>query len=112
MLPFFFPHQIDYAFCHFTKPFVTDRRSANMEDTIASNGWTSVPLDAAKIFRGGKCKEPDPVLVREIDFPEDALVERIQRYAKDKLPWETYNHSMRVFYFGQSASSPHHARQG
>lgn len=81
-----------------------------MEDTVASNGWTCVPVDAAKIFPGGRLREPEPLLVKDIDFPKDPLVDKIQRYAKDKLPWQTYNHSMRVFYFGEHSSNQYQTK--
>jgi cyanamide hydratase len=72
-----------------------------MGDQVASNGWTAVPVDASKIFHDGTFRKPDPILVNGIEFPSDPLVLEVQAYAKDHLPWETYNHSMRVFYFGQ-----------
>lgn len=74
-----------------------------MADTVASNGWTSVPVDTGKIFPDVGFREPKPILVHYIEFPKGSLVQKIQRYAKEHLPWQTYNHSMRVYYFARSS---------
>ncbi len=69
---------------------------------IAEHGWTAVPLDANAIFNGKPyLHKPTPVLVADIHFPsDDPLVAKVQAYAREHLPPQTYNHSMRVFYFG------------
>ena len=47
------------------------------------------------------------ILVKDIPFPaDDPLVVRIQAYAKEKLPLQTYNHSTRVYYWGMPLASP------
>jgi cyanamide hydratase len=70
-------------------------------DTIALHGWTAVPRDANAILKGKPyIHKPEALLVKDMEFPsEDPLVARIQQYAKEKLPPQTYNHSMRVYYF-------------
>jgi cyanamide hydratase len=75
---------------------------------IQQNGWTSVPLDPSKLFNGEPYKNvPGPLLVADIKFPnDDPIVAKVQSYAKEKLPIETFNHSMRVFYFGMKAQIP------
>lgn len=72
---------------------------------IEQNGWTSVPLDPSKLFGGEPFKNaPGPILVADIKFPnDDPIVVKVQSYAKDRLPIQTFNHSMRVFYFGMDA---------
>ena len=75
-------------------------------DNVALQGWTAVVRDP-KVLLSGKphINEPSPVLVKDIAFPsDDDLVVKVQEYARDKLPSQTYNHSMRVFYFGESMS--------
>jgi cyanamide hydratase len=70
---------------------------------IARHGWTAVPVDANLIF-GDKpyLHKPPPMTVDEIPFPsEDSIVTIVQRYAKEHLTEPTYNHSMRVYYFGE-----------
>ncbi|PTB35342.1 uncharacterized protein TrAFT101_011214 [Trichoderma asperellum] len=68
---------------------------------IAQNGWTALPLDPSKLFGGKPFRNaPEPLLVSDIKFPEDdPIVAKVRSYAKEKLPIQTYNHSMRVFYY-------------
>lgn len=68
---------------------------------IAQNGWTALPLDPSKLFGGKPFRNaPGPLLVSDIKFPEDdPIVAKVRSYAKEKLPVQTYNHSMRVFYY-------------
>ncbi|KAK4240512.1 hypothetical protein C8A03DRAFT_41934 [Achaetomium macrosporum] len=70
-------------------------------DAIAEHGWTAVPVDADAIFKGKPyLHEPSALLVDDIHFPsDDPIVAKVQQYAKEQLPAQTYNHSMRVFYF-------------
>ncbi|KAM4064594.1 HD domain-containing protein [Hirsutella rhossiliensis] len=68
---------------------------------VARNGWHAVPVDPSNIF-GGKpfINQPEPLLVADMEFPgDDAVVEKVCAYAKQKLPLQTFNHSMRVYYF-------------
>lgn len=69
---------------------------------IEANGWTAVPVDAGKIF-GDKpfLHEPAPISVQDIQFPsDDPIIAKTLGYAKDRLHAQTFNHSMRVFYYG------------
>ncbi|KAL6792117.1 hypothetical protein J3E68DRAFT_442782 [Trichoderma sp. SZMC 28012] len=70
---------------------------------IAQNGWSSLPLDPSQLW-GGKPfrKIPGPILVDDIKFPEDPIAIEVQKYAKEMLPIQTFNHSMRVFYFASA----------
>lgn len=70
-------------------------------DTIARHGWTAVPADADAILKGKPyLHKPTSILTKDIPFPSsDPLVARVQAYAKETLPWQTYNHSMRVYYW-------------
>ncbi|SPO03683.1 probable Cyanamide hydratase [Cephalotrichum gorgonifer] len=71
------------------------------KDEVAQNGWTAVPVDASKIFKNGPyINKPEPLLAAGIHFPsDDPIVRQVQEYAKNHLPRQTYNHSMRVFYY-------------
>ncbi|KAK3389644.1 hypothetical protein B0H63DRAFT_507184 [Podospora didyma] len=75
--------------------------SSSKNDPVALHGWTAVPVDAAAILQDRPyLHEPRPLLVADIKFPsDDPIVARVQQYAKEKLPPQTYNHSMRVFYW-------------
>ncbi|KAK4444877.1 hypothetical protein QBC34DRAFT_414155 [Podospora aff. communis PSN243] len=70
-------------------------------DTVALHGWTAIPADANAILQGKPyLHKPTTILTKNIPFPSsDPLVARVQSYAKSKLPHQTYNHSMRVYYW-------------
>ncbi|PHH90126.1 hypothetical protein CDD83_4443 [Cordyceps sp. RAO-2017] len=68
---------------------------------VGQNGWHAVPVDPGKMF-GEKpyLNKPAPMLVADIKFPHDApVVANVYAYTKEKLPRQTFNHSMRVYYF-------------
>lgn len=76
-------------------------------DTVALHGWTAVPRDA-KVILGGRpyINKPESLLVKDIKFPsEDPIVAQISEYAQEKLSPQTFNHSMRVYYFCKSPLS-------
>ncbi|RBR11209.1 uncharacterized protein FIESC28_09093 [Fusarium coffeatum] len=67
---------------------------------IAENGWTAVPVDAGKMFKDGPyINEPEYFDINTVQFPTDPIVEKTQKHARDNLQKQTYNHSMRVFYW-------------
>ncbi|KAI5917463.1 hypothetical protein F4810DRAFT_44393 [Camillea tinctor] len=72
-------------------------------DDIAKHGWTAVPCDAAAILKDrAYIHKPTAFKFTDIPFPGDPIVAKIQAYAKEHLTEQTYNHSMRVFYWGYS----------
>jgi len=75
---------------------------ASSYDSVAVHGWTSVPRDP-KVLLSGKeyLHESKSLLVEDITFPSDKLVLEVQKYAQQRLTPQTYNHSMRVYYFGK-----------
>jgi cyanamide hydratase len=79
-----------------------------MSDPITEHGWTAVPVDPETIFNGRPyLHKPAPVLAKDIHFPsDDPIVAKVQAYAKERLAPQAYNHSMRVFYWCTSPSSP------
>ena len=72
-----------------------------MTTEIEEHGWTAVPRDFKELLQGKPyLKEPTALVVDDIPWPIDDLVTKVQGYAKGDLREETYNHSMRVYYFG------------
>jgi cyanamide hydratase len=72
------------------------------QNEVEVNGWTSIPANAGDIF-GDKpfINVPEALSIDEIKLPiDDPIVEKTLRYAKTALPIETFNHSMRVYYYG------------
>ncbi|KIH89821.1 cyanamide hydratase [Sporothrix brasiliensis 5110] len=71
---------------------------------VTQHGWTSIARDPQVVLSGkSNLHEPSSLLVKDISFPsDDALVAQVQTYAKSKLAPQTYNHSMRVYYFASA----------
>lgn len=69
---------------------------------IAANGWTSVPANAGAIFGDYPfITKPEPLALSDIKFPfDDPTVAKTLKYAREKLHPETFNHSMRVYFYG------------
>ncbi|GKT59187.1 cyanamide hydratase [Colletotrichum tofieldiae] len=76
------------------------------QDEVGLNGWTAVPVDAGRIFGDEPfLNKPSPLSIKDIEFPShDPVVTQTLRYAKERLHAETFNHSMRVFYYGMAIS--------
>jgi cyanamide hydratase len=70
---------------------------------IEKYGWTAVPrkfdtlLAQSQAASAGPAK---PISVASIQLPDSPLVKAVHEYAKKELAIETFNHSMRVFYYG------------
>ena len=74
-----------------------------MKDDIEEYGWTAMPRDFKALLQGKPyLNEPTSTLVDDIAWPTDDLVTKVQKYAKEELQEQTYNHSMRAYYFGNS----------
>lgn len=62
-------------------------------------GWQATPLSHAKLLRGVTATAK-PTTVDEVQLPESELAAAVHDYARRELPRRTYNHSMRVYYYG------------
>lgn len=71
-----------------------------MSDSTEQHGWTAVPRSLEKLIGSRKDARPTPLSVEDIPLPDSALVQEVTKYAKEHLPSETFNHSMRVYYYG------------
>ena len=72
-----------------------------MADPILIHGWTALPLDSSVLLHGREnLKVPQPVMVDDVRLPDTDLAKKVLEYARKELKEETYNHSMRVFYYG------------
>jgi len=75
---------------------------------IETYGWTAVPrkfetlLSQSNAESAGPAK---PLSVASIPLPDSPLAQAVHEYAKKELAIETFNHSMRVFYYGQAILS-------
>ncbi|OKL59794.1 hypothetical protein UA08_04526 [Talaromyces atroroseus] len=81
-----------------------------MSDPISEYGFTAVHASAKQLLLSSNNNNnnnssglgPSPLSPVSIPVPDTALSKRIQSYAKKHLPEATYNHSMRVYYYGQA----------
>ena len=72
-----------------------------MARPIIDYGWAAQPRDPAVILKGRKhVEEPVPQTVEGTKLPDTYLAKAILEHAKKELREETFNHSMRVFYYG------------
>ncbi|KAL5349440.1 hypothetical protein ACLOAV_005732 [Pseudogymnoascus australis] len=70
-------------------------------DDIKAYGLTAYPRSTTSLLSSRvEPKEPHALGVDDIPLPDSALVGKVLEYAKKELPVETFNHSMRVFYYG------------
>ncbi|RAL06905.1 putative cyanamide hydratase [Aspergillus homomorphus CBS 101889] len=80
---------------------------------VELNGWTSVPVNAGAIFQDQPfITAPGPLSIDEIKFPsDDPVVAKTQEYAQAVLHPQTYNHSMRVYYYGMAIAKQQFPKQ-
>ncbi|KAH7085957.1 putative cyanamide hydratase [Paraphoma chrysanthemicola] len=75
--------------------------SATRDEQIKTYGWTALYCDPT---RWGGTKDfntpPKPQLCADVPIPQTPLVQKSMAYAEKELPAHTFNHSMRVFYYG------------
>ncbi|KAI9850218.1 MAG: hypothetical protein M1838_005988 [Thelocarpon superellum] len=74
-----------------------------MPEAILAYGFTAVPRNVDVLLQGQtRVHAPKAVLVADVPLPDTPLAAEVLTYAQTKLPVETYNHSMRVYYFGKA----------
>ena len=72
-----------------------------MTSPIKDYGWEPVPRSFEQLLASRiEIKKAEPLKVEDIKLPNTKLAGDIIEYARKELPAETFNHSMRVFYYG------------
>lgn len=74
--------------------------------TLESYGWTPVPHDQSVLLQNISPWNPANYNVADIRLPDTELAKKVHQYAKQRLPEEVYNHSMRVYYYGEYHPPP------
>jgi cyanamide hydratase len=64
------------------------------------HGWTAVPRSIDALLAGINKSNTKPFKVSDIVVPQSEAAQKTMAYAKEHLPEPTFNHSMRVFYYG------------
>ena len=73
------------------------------EQEIELYGWAAVPRSNEAILSMAEKVAEAPVFdIAELEksLPQSQLAKQVEKYARDALPLETFNHSMRVFLYG------------
>ncbi|KAI4174115.1 MAG: hypothetical protein LQ346_008287 [Caloplaca aetnensis] len=74
-----------------------------MSEANGNYGWAAQPRDVSVLLEGRKNnKAPQPQHVSSIQLPDTALAKSVLEYARKELSTETFNHSMRVYYYGKA----------
>ncbi|KAL8995321.1 MAG: hypothetical protein Q9169_004925 [Polycauliona sp. 2 TL-2023] len=74
-----------------------------MSDAIKTYGWEAKPRDPSVWLHGNKnINDPVPQMVASIELPSSTLAASVLEYAETELSTPTFNHSMRVFYYGKA----------
>jgi cyanamide hydratase len=77
-------------------------------DETKANGWTSMPANAGAIFKDQSFIEKAVAIeLDQVQFPYDnTVVAKTLDYARAVLHPETFNHSIRVYYYGMRVLLP------
>jgi hypothetical protein len=75
---------------------------------LSGNGWPAVPRSFTKSLADVDKNKQADLSVEEAKSPSTDIAKKTVAFAKEKLPEKTFNHSMRVWYYGkrQSPSLP------
>lgn len=65
----------------------------------AEYGWPAVPRDFEVLLKNAVPART--VDVKDIQEPTTDLAVKVREYAKSHLPGPTFNHSLRVYYYGE-----------
>ena len=66
-------------------------------------GFDPVPRSQEKLLKGHN-KESPYISPDEIQMPDTKVVKVVEEYVRKELSRETYNHSVRVYYYGGESS--------
>ncbi|OBT38954.1 hypothetical protein VE00_10896, partial [Pseudogymnoascus sp. WSF 3629] len=70
------------------------------DEDIKAYGFTALPRPMDTLLAARQDPQPPtPLTTADIPLPSSPLVDAVLDYAKRELPIETFNHSMRVFYY-------------
>jgi cyanamide hydratase len=62
-------------------------------------GFDAVPRSTDRLLKGNKKNSPY-IPASDISVPDTTVVRAVEEYVKNELSPETYNHSVRVYYYG------------
>ncbi|KAI4852896.1 cyanamide hydratase [Aureobasidium sp. EXF-8845] len=76
------------------------------DEQILEYGWTALPCDPSQ-WGGDKKNNHNstPQLCDQVPLPDTPLIKAALKHVKAELPEHTFNHSMRVFYYGMAIAT-------
>lgn len=80
-----------------------------MSNKVKLYGWEAKPRDPSVVLSGKKnIRDPKPQTVAGNKLPDTPLAKSVLEYAEKELSTETFNHSMRVYYYGTQSFRTEH----
>jgi len=70
------------------------------QDETTAYGWTEVPRSQSILLQAIDPANSKPIKVSELPTPSGKIVDHVIQYAKKELNEQTFNHSMRVYFYG------------
>jgi cyanamide hydratase len=67
-----------------------------------THGWTAVPRSLDVFLKDADQSKVKEVSIQDLKFPATDVVKKTREYVQQELPEPTFNHSMRVFCWGES----------
>jgi cyanamide hydratase len=81
-------------------------------DPVKAYGWTAMPRKVETLLASRtNVHVPAPVSVKDVALPDSPLAKAVLEYAKRELASETFNHSMRVYYYGMHSAMLSHLQE-
>ena len=74
---------------------------SSTKSQLEEYGWTAVPRDRTNVPTEEAAESKPTDLDFEKDWPSTDVVRKAQEYVKGQLSTETYNHSIRVYHYGE-----------
>jgi hypothetical protein len=71
---------------------------------LAANGWTAVPRSFTKSLADVDKNKQAELVTDGVKPPSSEIAKKTYEFAKEQLPEKTFNHSMRVWYYGKYKS--------
>lgn len=71
---------------------------------LSANGWAAVPRSFTKSLADVDKNKHADLSVEEAKSPSTDIARKTFAFAKKQLPEKTFNHSMRVWYYGKRYS--------
>jgi cyanamide hydratase len=75
--------------------------SVNVNAELANNGWAAVPRSHTYALKDVNKNEQAKLDLNSVKVPDSEVARRVFDYAKASLPEKTFNHSMRVWSYGE-----------